>query len=87
MLIEVFILCWFGNELIWKSIDLRQAAFDGPWTTSDRKTNIYIILFMERCKRPLCVRAGKIFTLSLDTYTILINWAYKAFAVMSNMKK
>ncbi|XP_075979475.1 odorant receptor 2a-like [Anticarsia gemmatalis] len=87
MLIEVFILCWFGDELIWKSMDLRKAAFEGPWLNTDPKTNMYIIIFMERCKRPLSVTAGKIFTLSLDTYTLLINWAYKAFAVMRNMKK
>nr|CUQ99409.1 Olfactory receptor 27 [Manduca sexta] len=87
MLVEVFILCWFGNELIWKSTGLRQAAFDAPWLATDPKNAKYITLFMERCKRPMKVTAGKIFTLSLDTYTALINWSYKAFAVMSNMKK
>ncbi|KAJ8718452.1 hypothetical protein PYW08_002689 [Mythimna loreyi] len=87
MLIEVFILCWFGDELIWKSRDLTKAAFEGPWMQSDRKTNMFIVIFLERCKRPLRLTAGKIFTLSLDTYTDLINWSYKAFAVMRNMKK
>uniref|UniRef100_A0A0K8TU60 Odorant receptor n=1 Tax=Epiphyas postvittana TaxID=65032 RepID=A0A0K8TU60_EPIPO len=87
MLIEVFIICWFGDELIWKSKELSQAAFDAPWPTTDPKTAMFIIIFMERCKRPLRVTAGKIFTLSLDTYTNLINWAYKAFAVMRKMKK
>ncbi|XP_059055539.1 odorant receptor 46a-like [Achroia grisella] len=87
MLFEVFIYCWFGDELIWKSIDLRHAAFEGPWLNASPETRKYIIIFLERCKRPLTVTAGKIFILSLDTYTILINWAYKAFAVMSNMKK
>ncbi|XP_026741300.1 odorant receptor 46a-like [Trichoplusia ni] len=87
MLIEVFILCWFGDELIWKSTELRKAAFEGPWMNSDRKTNMFIIIFLERCKTPLRLTAGKIFTLSLDTYTVLINWSYKAFAVMRNMKK
>ncbi|KAM3965527.1 olfactory receptor 44 [Aphomia sociella] len=87
MLFEVFILCWFGDELIWKSNDLQKAAFEGPWLNTNPLITKYIIIFLERCKRPLKVTAGKIFTLSLDTYTILINWAYKAFAVMSNMKK
>ncbi|XP_073959862.1 odorant receptor 2a-like [Choristoneura fumiferana] len=87
MLIEVFIICWFGDELIWKSKELSQAAFDAPWPTTDPKTAMFIIIFMERCKRPLQVTAGKIFTLSLNTYTNLINWAYKAFAVMRKMKK
>nr|QLI62091.1 odorant receptor 48 [Streltzoviella insularis] len=87
MLIEVFILCWFGDVLIWKSMELRQAAFEGPWLNVNPKTAMFIIIFLERCKRPLRVTAGKIFTLSLDTYTDLINWAYKAFAVMRNMKK
>nr|AII01085.1 odorant receptor [Dendrolimus kikuchii] len=87
MLIEVFILCWFGDELIWKSMSLRQAAFDSPWLKTDPKTCMFIIIFMERCKRPMRVTAGKIFTLSLDSYTVLINWSYKAFAAMRNMKK
>ncbi|XP_046966711.1 odorant receptor 46a-like [Vanessa cardui] len=87
MLIEVFILCWFGNELIVKSLDLRQAAFDGPWLTTDPKTTMFIVIFLERCQRPMRVTAGKIFTLSLETYSYLINWSYKTFAVMSNMKR
>ncbi|XP_052742622.1 odorant receptor 46a-like [Bicyclus anynana] len=87
MLIEVFILCWFGNELILKSLELRQAAFDGPWLETDPKTTMFIVILLERCKRPLRVTAGKIFTLSLNTYTYLINWSYKAFAVMRNTKK
>nr|AQQ73520.1 olfactory receptor 44 [Heliconius melpomene rosina] len=87
MLIEVFILCWFGNELILKSLELRQAAFDGPWLKMDPKTTMFIVIFLERSKRPLRVTAGKIFTLSLNTYTYLINWSYKGFAVMRNMKK
>ncbi|RVE54306.1 hypothetical protein evm_001133 [Chilo suppressalis] len=87
MLIEVFIICWFGDELIWKSRGLVQAAFDGPWLKIEQKDKIFIVIFLERCKRPLRVTAGKIFTLSLDTYTILINWAYKAFAVFSKVKK
>ncbi|XP_045501109.1 odorant receptor 2a-like [Colias croceus] len=87
MLIEIFILCWFGNELILKSLELRQAAYDGPWMILEPKTRMLVIVFIERCNRPLRVTAGKIFTLSLDTYTNLINWSYKAFAVMRNMKK
>nr|WEG72105.1 odorant-receptor-5 [Grapholita molesta] len=87
MLIEVFIICWFGDELIWKSWELHQAAFEAPWPSTDPKTAMFIVIFMERCKRPLRVTAGKIFTLSLDTYTNLINWSYKAFAVMRKMKK
>ncbi|XP_068622837.1 odorant receptor 46a-like [Battus philenor] len=86
MLTEVFILCWFGNELILKSLELRNAAFDSPWVDEDRETKLYIIIFMERCKRPLIVTAGKIFSLSLSTYTNLINWSYKVFAVMRNAK-
>ncbi|KAJ2949692.1 hypothetical protein O0L34_g15623 [Tuta absoluta] len=87
MLTEFFILCWFGDELIWKSNELRRAAFEAPWLDISPKTSMFIIIFLERCNRPLRVTAGKIFTLSLDTYTVLINWAYKAFAVMRNMKK
>ncbi|KAI5651395.1 7tm odorant receptor domain-containing protein [Phthorimaea operculella] len=87
MLTEFFILCWFGDELIWKSIELRRAAFEAPWLDISPKTAMFIIIFLERCNRPLRVTAGKIFTLSLNTYTVLINWAYKAFAVMRNMKK
>lgn len=48
---------------------MRQAAFDGPWLKTDPKTTMFIVIFLERCQRPLRVTAGKIFTLSLDTYT------------------
>ncbi|CAK1581096.1 unnamed protein product [Parnassius mnemosyne] len=86
MLTEVFILCWFGNELILKSLELQNVAFACPWLGTNLNNKLFIIILMERSKRPLQVTAGKIFTLSLNTYTNLINWSYKAFAVMRNMK-
>ena len=52
-----------------QSLELRQAAFDGPWLKMDPKTTMFIVIFLERSKRPLRVTAGKIFTLSLNTYT------------------
>lgn len=52
-------------------MDLAKAAYEGPWMNNDPKMNIFIIIFLERCKRPLRLTAGKIFTLSLDTYTVV----------------
>lgn len=63
--ILLFLLIWL------QSMDLVKAAVEGPWTNNDRQTNMLIIIFLERCKRPLRLTAGKIFTLSLDTYTVV----------------
>nr|WCC57530.1 odorant receptor 13 [Papilio memnon] len=78
--------CIKHHDAIIRSLELQNATFDSPWLDIDQSTKMYIIIFMERCKRPLLITAGKYFSLSLSTYTNLINWSYKAFAVMRNMK-
>lgn len=60
---------------------MRQAAFDGPWLKTDPKTTMFIVIFLERCQRPLQVTAGKIFTLSLDTYTYVWIIIYRDYLI------
>ncbi|CAG9098943.1 unnamed protein product [Plutella xylostella] len=54
-----------------KSESLMQAAFDGPWLRCGRRAARCVLLVAERSRRPLAVTAGKIFPLSLHTYTVV----------------
>lgn len=45
------------------------AVCNGSWYKYDTKVRKTLIIFMERSKKPLIITAGKVVTLTLETYT------------------
>ncbi|XP_026481369.1 odorant receptor 2a-like [Ctenocephalides felis] len=85
--LQIFLPCYFGNEISSKSALVSQSAFSSSWIETDSKIKKNMIIFMERSKRPLKIYAGKVFELSLGTFTMIINASYKYYAVLHHMQK
>ncbi|RZB39230.1 7tm 6 domain containing protein, partial [Asbolus verrucosus] len=66
--VEIFMYCWFGNEVEIKSNKLPYAVFECDWTefTSEEKKNL--IIFVLRVQKPLQISAFGLFYLSLETF-------------------
>lgn len=69
MVAQIFLPCNFGNELMLRSDYLTMAAYSCGWHQTDREFRRMIIVFMERVKRRAVITMGKLFPLSLDTFT------------------
>nr|AYN64393.1 odorant receptor OR3 [Rhyacophila nubila] len=85
MLVEIFLYCYHGNEIIVKSSMVLDAAYETSWY--ERGTNFRQILdiFMTRCRIPLQVNAIKIFSLSLTAFVSILRSSYSYFAVLQHM--
>nr|CAH7768949.1 unnamed protein product [Callosobruchus chinensis] len=68
MFSQIFFYCWYGQSIILKSIGISSSYYSTNWYDA-YPSNIrsYLFLIMERTKRPLIVRAGGVFPLSLST--------------------
>ncbi|KAJ3666144.1 hypothetical protein Zmor_001598 [Zophobas morio] len=85
MTCQIVLYCWYGNELMYKSMGLSEACYMSDWNmcNSEICTSLYII--MERGKRPLVLTAGKLFSLTLTTLMTVLKSSYSYFAVLQRL--
>ncbi|RZC33204.1 7tm 6 domain containing protein [Asbolus verrucosus] len=66
--VEIFMYCWFGNEVEIKSSKISYAVFECDWINMSQKTKNAMTIFVLRCHRPLKISTLNLFYLSLDTF-------------------
>nr|AWT23255.1 OR1 [Hycleus cichorii]AWT23256.1 OR6 [Hycleus cichorii] len=86
MLVQLWMYCWFGNEIILKSIQVGDACYNSKWYELDSKLiKNYVFLIMERCKRPIAISVYGLATLSLTSYVSILNWSYSYYALLRRL--
>ncbi|RZC43043.1 uncharacterized protein BDFB_009339 [Asbolus verrucosus] len=68
MLLEIFLWCYYGNEVILKSEQLTESAYVCEWVDCSKEFRKNLLFFMTRSQIPLKLYAGGYFSLSLDTF-------------------
>ncbi|RZC37189.1 7tm 6 domain containing protein, partial [Asbolus verrucosus] len=71
---EVFMYCWFGNEIQLKSSQLPYALFESDWTGLSPDVKKNLIIFVLRVQKSLQISAFGLFSLSLETFVKRLNW-------------
>nr|QBB72962.1 odorant receptor [Protaetia brevitarsis] len=85
MMAQLTLYCWYGNEIMLKSVQIGEACYFSQWytCTADVKRSIFII--MEKSRRPLAITALKFTTLSLETFAAIIRSSYSYFALLQRL--
>ncbi|KAF2887261.1 hypothetical protein ILUMI_18912 [Ignelater luminosus] len=82
LLVQLFIYCWYGNEIIFKSGQLGEACYMSNWELSGNEVRLYLFMIMERSKKPLRITTMKLSELSLTTFAsvnMLLDYNIKVF--------
>lgn len=66
---QIFIPCYFGNEIILKSAELSFHLYSSNWLATSKQFKKIMLIFMERLKRPAKINSYGIFTMGLETFT------------------
>lgn len=69
---EIFLPCYFGTELMLKNYNLTRAAYKSNWTEFPIRIQKWIVVFTEFTKRPRILISGKLFSLSLQSFLLVI---------------
>nr|QAB43918.1 olfactory receptor OR39 [Oedaleus asiaticus] len=85
MFYELFLYCWYGNELLSESERLRTSAYACGWEGSGAGFLRSLRVVMARLQRPLCLTAGKFHRISRETFLLLLNGSYSYFALLHQM--
>nr|AOG12943.1 odorant receptor [Eogystia hippophaecolus] len=90
LFITVFILfgdCYYGDIIRVKSSQLATAAFACPWLNKRNQLKKNLLIFIAKCQQPLIVMTPILVPVTIQTFTLVMNWTYKGCAVLNQMKK
>lgn len=86
MTLQIFLPCYFGNEITNASSKLSAALFHSKWTTGDESMMKIMKVFMENTKKEMKISVLGVFDLNLSTFSKIINSAYSLYAILKQIK-
>ncbi|XP_049940011.1 odorant receptor Or2-like [Schistocerca serialis cubense] len=88
MLAEVFVYCWFGDELITESENVTLAAYTAVTSLQGFPADVRksLLIVMTRAQRPLRITAGGLFPFCREFFVSIVNMSYSYFAILRNFK-
>ncbi|XP_060802235.1 uncharacterized protein LOC106137634 [Amyelois transitella] len=87
ILLELFIYCFFGNEITFESNMLMDSAYASDWLAFPLKHRRTLIIFMERIKCPIKPVAGYLVPLANSTFVSILRSSYTFYAFLKNSDK
>ncbi|NP_001177515.1 odorant receptor 89 isoform X1 [Nasonia vitripennis] len=82
LLVELFIYCWFGNKLMFESLNFHQAVYDADWTVLSNESGKDLMFIMMRASKPIIMYCGHFIVLSLETFLSILKVSYSVFNVL-----
>ncbi|CRK88696.1 CLUMA_CG002372, isoform A [Clunio marinus] len=87
MILEIFIPCYFGNEILLASQKLSTSLFHSDWIQEDKNFKTALKMVLENTKNPIKIAAAQgVFPVSLVTFLRIINSAFSVYAVLQSIK-
>ncbi|KAM0734593.1 Odorant receptor 46a, isoform A [Formica fusca] len=83
ILAQIFIYCWFGNEVKTKSLHLANNIYNKvEWPALSNSCKKDLILIMKRSTIPIEFSSMYILSLNLDSFVALLKMSYSAFNLL-----
>ncbi|XP_068910387.1 odorant receptor Or1-like [Tenebrio molitor] len=82
---EIFIYCWFANEIQVKSDEVPRSAFQSDWLGASTEAKKRLIFFIMNAQRPLRISALNLFDLCLNTFLKILKTSWSYFALASQL--
>nr|QGW45409.1 odorant receptor 36 [Bradysia odoriphaga] len=84
LIADLFMITYFGNEIMLSSDRLSYCLFESDWYNQPQATKKNIIIFGEYLKQPQVFVIGKLYPLTLETFTKILNSAYSMFNILKS---
>ncbi|XP_076285379.1 odorant receptor 46a-like [Lasioglossum baleicum] len=79
---QIFIYCWYGNEVKLKSLEISDAVHSMNWMELDNIQRRMILLMMRRASVPIEFSSVYIATLNLQSYVTILKTSYSAYNLL-----
>ncbi|XP_077264620.1 odorant receptor 46a-like [Temnothorax americanus] len=85
MLTQIFIYCWYGNEVKLKSTQLLNNIFAMDWVTMDRNLKEGLLFIMTRAAVPIEFTSAYVLSMNLDSFVGLLKTSYSAYNILKQV--
>ncbi|XP_044766729.1 odorant receptor 4-like [Coccinella septempunctata] len=85
--IQLFLYCWFGNEVNHKSSKLHWAAYQSDWVGSPMSFQKKLCVFMRKTKEPIQIYALSFFPLNTVTFTSVMRSSWSFFLLLHQINE
>ncbi|XP_031370968.1 odorant receptor 46a-like [Apis dorsata] len=82
MLTQIYIFCWYGNEVKLKSLDISNMIFELDWPDLDNTTKRDLLMIMMRASYPIEMTSVHVVAMNLDSFVILLKTSYSAYNLL-----
>nr|QNL15016.1 olfactory receptor 72 [Aulacocentrum confusum] len=78
--------CWFGNEMLYQSASLTRGQWLSGWERENHAdVKPLMIISQIKARKPLQLKAGKFFNMSMQTFIAVLRNSYSFFALLTSV--
>ncbi|XP_038208938.1 odorant receptor 85c-like [Zerene cesonia] len=81
-LIQIGILCWYGEDIIHANANIAAAAYASDWYNMSPRCRRALYFLLQRAQKPISFTAMNFTNISLVTYTGILTRSYSYFALL-----
>ncbi|XP_059226139.1 odorant receptor 46a-like [Stomoxys calcitrans] len=86
MLTQIFILCYFANEISMKSSDISFNLYKSNWYDWNKENRKLVLLMMIRFEQPIRIKSiNRCYSFNLPAFTSIVNSSYSYFALLKRI--
>ncbi|KAL5275961.1 GPROR8.2 family protein [Megaselia abdita] len=84
-LLQVWILCYYGNKLSDSSLYVSQACYNQQWYNADTKYKRLLLIMMMRAQKPATIKPPTFKPTSCELFKEILSMSYRFFCVLNTM--
>ncbi|XP_076756811.1 odorant receptor 4-like [Xylocopa sonorina] len=87
ILVQIYIFCWYGNEVKLKSLAIPSMIFDIDWMVLDKAVKRDLLMIMMRAMSPIEMTSGHIMTMNLESFGAILKTSYSSYNLLQSSQE
>ncbi|XP_076168216.1 odorant receptor 46a-like [Ptiloglossa arizonensis] len=87
MTTQIFIYCWYGNQLKLKSVEIVGTISELDWWNFDNSSKKALIMIMRRAMKPIEFTSAYVVTIDLNTFVRILKMSYSTYNLLQRTKE
>ncbi|XP_073820225.1 odorant receptor 85f-like isoform X2 [Musca autumnalis] len=85
IMVQYYMVCYYGQQIINKSLEVAEAAYHQTWYNGCQSYKILILTILRRSQRQCEINAAGVVTTNLRSFEWVMRMTYQLFAIWSTM--
>ncbi|XP_035777172.1 odorant receptor Or2 isoform X2 [Anopheles albimanus] len=82
ILSQMFAFYWHANEVLEQSLGICDSVYNGSWPDFEEDVRKNIVLIIARAQRPMTIKVGNMYPMTLEMFQKLLNVSYSYFTLL-----